>query len=152
MRHPGRPRACEKHKMKRKLLILLVLLSLSLISAKSVKTVRLTVINKSGLPVEISLTGRYLENTYYVRVPEGDKLFPAEKVVDLIPDMYTMSIFYIELWDPVYGYDCTQGGKSVEILQSTRLTFLGCTYTAPNNGEPPSILKYPSGGGGRRGR
>lgn len=138
--------------MKRKTLLFLILAlsSLTLVSAATVKTVRLTVINKSGLPVEISLKGRNLENSYYVRVPEGDRSSPYEKNVDLVPDLYSMSIYYIELWDPVYGYDCTQGGKSVEILHNTRLTFLGCTEVAPNNGEPPSILKYPSGG--RRGR
>jgi hypothetical protein len=137
--------------MKRKILTLL-LLSLLLIGASPVRTVRLTVVNKSGLPVDVSLTGKYLENTYYLRVPEGDKLFPEEKHIDLIPDMYSMSIYYVEFWDPVYGYDCTEGGKSVAITHSTRLTFLGCTYTPPNNGEPPAMLKYPqgAGGGGRR--
>lgn len=138
--------------MKRNLIIIL-LLSTLLIGASPVRTVRLTVVNKSGLPVEISLTGQYLENTYYLRVPEGDRLFPAEKHIDLIPDQYSMRIYYIELWDPVYGYDCTEGGKSVPILHATRLTFLGCTYATPNNGEPPAILKYPGGArSGRRGR
>ncbi len=131
----------------------ILLLSVLLISAAKIKTVRLTVINKSGLPVEIAFTGKYLENSYYLRVPEGDRTSSTIKHIDLVPDLYSMNIYYVELWDPVYGYDCTSGGKSVKITHNTRLTFLGCAYPTPNNGEPPSILKYPSGGGrGKRGR
>ena len=138
--------------VKRKFWIILVL-SLLLVGAKKppVRTVRLTIVNKSGLPVEISLTGKNLEYSYYVRVPEGDRIYPSEYWVDVIPDTYSMLIYYKELWDPVYGYDCTEGGKSAEINHATRLTFLGCTYSPPNRGEQPSILKYPQGGrcGGR---
>lgn len=137
------------------MLWIILALSLVLVSAKKppIKTVRLTIINKSGLPVEISLAGKNLEFSYYVRVPEGDRIYPYEYWVDVIPDTYSMQIYYKELWDPVYGYDCTEGGKSADITHTTRLTFLGCTYTPPNNGEPPSILKYPQGAGrGRGGR
>jgi len=134
--------------MKRKIWIILVL-SLLLIGAKPFRTVRLTVVNKSGLPVEISLAGQYLEYTYYLRVPEGDRLFPTEYHVDVVPDSYTMQIYYKELWDPVYGYDCTGGGKTAELTHATRLTFLGCTYTPPNNGES-AMLKYPQGAGRAR--
>lgn len=127
----------------------ILLLSMLLVSAKPIKTVRLMIVNKSGLPVEVSLTGQYLEQSYYLRVPKGDRLNPAEYHADVVPDIYSLQIYYKELWDPVYGYDCTQGGKTAEVLHSTRLTFLGCNYNTPNNGEPPSILKYPQGAGGR---
>jgi hypothetical protein len=137
--------------MKKWQLFLVFVLALSSLGAMPVlKTVRVTLINKSLVPVEVRLTGKYQENIYYVRLAEGDRTQPAEAVVDVIPDQYSMEIFYIELWDPVYGYTCGSGAQSAEISHSTRLTVLECTNKTPNDGEPPAILKYPQGAGRNR--
>ncbi len=132
----------------RQKLAILAAITLLLISAKSVRTVRLTVVNKSGLPVEVRLTGTYYEEIYYLRVPEGDRDHASEAHIDVLPDDYSMQVFYKEYWDPVYGYDCSEGGKNIKLTHSARLTFLGCNYPTPNNGEPSSLLlKYPEGKG-----
>jgi hypothetical protein len=137
--------------MKKWQLFLVSVLALSSLGATPVlKTVRVTLINKSGAPVEVRLTGKCQENIYYVRLAEGDRTQPAEAVVDVIPDQYSMEIFYIELWDPVYGYTCGSGAQSAAISRSTRLTVLECTNKTPNDGEPPAILKYPQSAGRNR--
>ncbi len=104
----------------RQKLAILAAITLLLISAKSVRTVRLTVINKSGLPVEVRLTGTYYEETYYLRVPEGDRDHASEAHIDVLPDDYSMQVFYKEYWDPVYGYDCSEGGKNIKLTHSSK--------------------------------
>lgn len=133
--------------MKKYPLILILVLALSALAAKTMRTVRVTVINKSGMPVDVRLTGKYQEETYYLRLSEGDRSYPTEGVVDVLPDEYSFEIFYVELWDPVYGTKCGEGSNYAEVTHSTRLTILECSNSTPNNGEPPSILKYPAGRG-----
>jgi hypothetical protein len=133
--------------MKKIPLILILLLALSALAAGEFRTVRVTVVNKSGMPVDVSLTGRVQENIYYVRLPEGDRTSPSEAVVDIVPDDYSFKIYYIELWDPVYGSECGEGSNYAQVTHSTRLTVLECSNKTPNNGEPPNILKYPQGPG-----
>jgi hypothetical protein len=125
------------------------------LTKKTNPTVRVTVINKSGVPIEVRMTGKCWEKIYYARLGEGDRINPTEKYVDVIQDVYTFEIFFIELWDPVYGYECGEGTNSAEVNHSTRLTVLECSNKTPNNGERPTILKYPQGrgrGGGFRRR
>jgi hypothetical protein len=133
--------------MKKVPLLLILILALAALGAKSIRTVRVTVINKSGMPVEVRLTGTYQEEIYYLRLPEGDRTSPTLGVVDVLPDEYSFEIFYVELWDPVYGTKCGEGSNYAEVTHSTRLTVLECSNSTPNNGEPPSILKYPAGRG-----
>jgi hypothetical protein len=118
-----------------------------------VKLVRLTIINKSGLDIEIELTGSCEETDedhYYLHVPEGSRLFPMEKVFTILPDKYTMGVHYVELWDPVYGTKCSSGSQKVDATRNVRVVVLECTITPPNGGEP-SMLKF-GGSGARRGR
>jgi len=112
------------------------------------RTVRVTVVNKSGMPVDVRLTGKFLEEIYYLRLPEGDRTTPSEVYADVVPDQYSFEIFFVELWDPVYGSKCDDGTNSAEVTHSTRLTVLECSNKTRNNGEPPTILKYPQGRGG----
>lgn len=133
--------------MKKLPLLVILFLALAALGADKLRTVRVTVINKSGMPVEVQLTGRHQENTYYVRLLEGDRTLPTEAVVDVVPDEYSFHIYYVELWDPVYGAECSEGSNVADVTHSTRLTVLPCTQSTPNNGEPPSILKYPEGRG-----
>jgi hypothetical protein len=126
-----------------------------LIAAKyePVKLIRLTIINKSGLDIEIELTGSCEdtdEDHYFLRVPEGSRFFPTEKVFTILPDKYTMSVYYVELWDPVYGTDCSSRSQKVDATRNVRVVISECTITPPNAGEP-SMLKL-GGSGGRRGR
>lgn len=137
--------------MKKFPLFVILLLALAALGAKSLRTVRVTVVNKSGMPVDVRMTGKYQENIYYLRLPEGDRSTPTEGIMDVIPDTYSFEIFYIELWDPVYGSQCGEGSNRADVTHSTRLTILECSNKTPNNGEPPAILKYPEGRAGRGG-
>lgn len=137
----------KQNPMKRLPLLVILLLALTALGADKLRTVRLTVINKSAMPVEVQLTGKHQEEIYYVRLPEGDRTMPTEAVVDVVPDEYSFRIYYVELWDPVYGNECGEGSNVADVIHSARLTILPCLHSTPNNGEPPAILKYPEGRG-----
>jgi hypothetical protein len=130
--------------MNKKIIILLSIFSLVLVSAKCppVKLKRLTVINKSAMAIEISMTGKELEKSYYLRIPEGSQKLPAETEFTVWADTYTSSIYYVELWDPVYGATCSNKSQSLDLTHDVRVTVLPCLITPPNGGEPPSIIKY----------
>jgi hypothetical protein len=136
----------------KKVVLLLALLSLFLIAADNqqiVRLVRLVVINKSGMPVEISLTSNSDENlNYYLRIPLGDRDAPYEMTFTIIPDVYQATAYYIEPWDPVYGYDCSSKGGTLNAITNLRVTILECDRNVRSGGEAGQIkLGF---GGGRR--
>ena len=93
--------------------------------------VRFTVINESPFPLGISLTGTFTETTYYLNVPEGDSEFPVEKTFTITRDEYQMVVYYIDLWDPVYGYTCTTGpGGLLNARRNNTLTVKHCNAAA----------------------
>lgn len=127
--------------------IIISLLALLLISANGlpIRLVRLTIVNKSGFPLEIRLTNEEDSNSfYYLRLDEGDRSNPIEKIFTIIPGRYLMQPYYIELWDPVYGYSCSEPGSRILYAErNIRITILECDYSVPrfNLGEP-TIWKY----------
>jgi len=128
----------------RKILLVISMLATLLIAASSsyTKLYRLTIINKSGMDLAISLLGEDDNNQYYLRVPEGDRRSPTETIFTIVPDTYSINAYYIEPWDPVYGYTCNDpGGKTLEAERNIRLTFTECNYT-PRNGGEPSMWKF----------
>ena len=138
----------------KKILILITLSSLFLMgvssspglmtaSPKSIKLVRLTIVNKSGLPLEIKLSGENVENFYYLRVPAGDRTLPTEEVFTIARDTYQVQPYYIELWDPVYGSSCGgAGSRTYYAFHNIKITFLECYSNPRNRGESP-IYKWP---------
>jgi len=137
----------------KKTLLLLSILTLVSISANAFvpRVVKnLTVINKSGRAIEISLTGTETDNFYYLRVPAGDRIAPVERVFEIFPDVYRSQLHYVELWDPVYGYSCGSKSQTLDLTRNVRVVVLECERNAPNNGEPPSMLKYGARGGRSR--
>lgn len=128
----------------KKILLIISLLAILLIAASSAytKLYRLTIINKSGMEMAISLLGEDDNNQYYLRVPAGDRRFPTETVFTIVPDTYSIKPYYIEPWDPVYGYSCQDpGAKTLVAERNIRLTFTECNYT-PRNGGEPSMWKF----------
>ena len=127
----------------RGILIILIILTSFLIGSKPKPILkRLTIINKSGLPVEMRLTGTFCDdNQYYLRVVEGDTMAPYMQVFTILPDRYSIALYYIELWDPVYGYHCGSKSMTVDIFHNTRLTVTSCDVT-PQNGGEPGIWKF----------
>jgi len=124
-----------------------ILFSLLLISATPLpfKKIRLTIINKSGLPMEYKLEGVGLDEEidlfYYLRVPEGDRFSPIEETFTIYQGKYTMTAYYIELWDPVYGYSCGSSSKNLFAYRNIKLVFVECNQRDIPSGEP-SMLKY----------
>lgn len=135
---------------KKKLILLLglMLVSMAVSATSKYPFKRLTVINKSDMAIEISLSGKNLEYKYYLRIPEGSVDAPIIETFTVVQDQYSSSIYYVELWDPVYGAQCGTKGQSMDITRNVRVVVLPCTWTPPNGGEPPSIFKY--GGHNRR--
>ncbi len=117
-------------------------------STSFTKLKRLTVVNMSGLPIDLRLSGSYQGYYYYLRVPAGDRTTPFEKTFTVQPDNYSATVFYQELWDPVYGYQCTSKSQNLDLTHNTRVIVFECTRRPANNGEPPAIVKF--GAGGRR--
>ncbi len=129
--------------MKKKILLVLlvVILALTSLGATPIRLARLKVINKSGRKIEISLTGKYREKFYYLHIPEGTRLTPMEQDFTLIPDTYSSSVYYVELWDPVYGNQCNTKGQSLDISHNVVLIVLACNLTPANAGETAALVK-----------
>ena len=120
--------------MTRKTLLVLALLSLLLVGSypKPAKLIRLTVVNKSGLPVEIGLTGSLVDKfnqhiTYYLRLPKNDPRGDLVREFTILPEKYSMKFYYVELWDPVYGTHCSPATLTVEAYHNTRVVVPVCT-------------------------
>ena len=129
----------------RKTTLIISLLAILLIAASSEYTkdlYRLTIINKSGMEMAISLIGEDDNNIYFLRVPAGDRRSPTETIFTIVPDTYSIKPYYIEPWDPVYGYTCSDpGAKTLIAERNMRLTFTECNYI-PRNGGEPSMWKF----------
>lgn len=111
--------------------------------------VQLTIINQSGLPVEISLKTADEDNIYYLRIPRGDRTNPVEKTYTIVPAVYQATLYYVELWDPVYGYSCSSKSQSINANRKLQLVVFECNRTIAKPGEIPKI-KFGATGGGRR--
>jgi hypothetical protein len=133
-------------------ILLATLLALFLISAEPVDLIRFEIINKSGMEIAVRLNGISYQcinkndvsksKFYYLPVPEGSKELPYAKIYTIERDTYAMQVFYLETYDPVYGFRCIQ--PPVNMLKATRNTRVvigSCKYYPANAGEP-SMRKY----------
>jgi hypothetical protein len=135
-------------------LIFLVMASLLLMGAgrSPAATARLTIINKSGMEIAVQLNGQahtcanqcdeIQGLSYYLLVSKGDKEKPAWRVIDIEKNTYQMRVFYMETYDPVYGFKCQDPGPNGLIaMHDQRLVVLSCDQAPPNIGEP-GLRKY----------
>lgn len=129
--------------MKSRLLWILILSSLLLVSAKPLDLRRLTVVNKSGLPLGIRLDAirskadQDCDLFYYLTVPQGDREIPAVKEFTIAPDQYAIQVYYIETYDPVYHWSCVSpAAGTFTMSHDSRLTFLECQRIPLRAGEP----------------
>jgi hypothetical protein len=138
-----RTRALENARMKRTLLIILLVLFVTPLlmgsqkkPAKNKKQ-RLTVINKSGVEIFIQLVGITQSTTecddfdyfYGLTIPEGTREQPTVREFTVYRDVYEMTVFYVETWDPVYGYlQCGGKREAVELnmFKNQKLNFPEC--------------------------
>jgi hypothetical protein len=126
--------------------VLLLICCLALLSSAATKSAvaRLTIVNKSGMPIAIQLEGANGDQTYYLPVLEGDAASPASKTFILLRDIYQAQIYYLELHDPVYGNQCGDASTTLNATQNARLVILKCTrQTALKNGEKSGARPSP---------
>jgi hypothetical protein len=147
--------------MIKKILYLLPLLTLLLLGAKKpIDLVEITIINKAGRDIAVSLKGKdwvcYNQcdtrkgEIYYLTVPSGSHDTPSVKSFEIEKNTYTMQLYYIQTWDPVYGLKCPiPSPNALAANRNLRVTVLPCDE-APNPcnksiGEPTmwKYLPYP---------
>lgn len=128
------------------ILVFLSLLSLTVLTAfEPSPRAQLTIVNKSEVKLGIQLIDpQDDENLYFLTIEKGDRTDPEEKTFEIKPAMYSMIVYYMETWDPVYGYP-TCGGL---VLKSRlfargkqRLVFTKCGVMPVNSGEP-TMMKF----------
>jgi hypothetical protein len=130
----------------KKMILVVALLSMLLIASDDpVRTIRLTIINKSGMDIAVQLIdGDFTDydNIYYFKVEEGDRFSPTEAHFDIVPGLYNMQVYYLETWDPVYGFDCGPAAPVKLIARKNmKVSFGKCGQMPPNWGEP-TMTKY----------
>lgn len=140
----------------KKILTLLSLLSLLLIGAKKqpIDLVELTIINKSGLEIAISLKGNDREyvniadqlkgEIYYLTIPEGDRDVPTVKSFEIENNTYGMQLYYRSTYDPVYGFKCPVPAPNIlRAERNIRVVVLPCDeYPCGKGIGEPTMWKY----------
>ena len=142
--------------MMKKILYLLPLLTLLLMGAKQPprETVTFTIINKAERDIAISLKGQDWPCTnscdslkgqiYYLTVPSGTNDQPSVKTFEIEKNTYGMQLYYIQTWDPVYGFKCPiPKPNSLMAIRNLRLTVLPCDqYPKCKAIGEPSMWKF----------
>jgi hypothetical protein len=111
--------------MKRTIVLLTIaILSISLIAGSFPlgKKVGLTINNKSGATLYMSLDGKFFKQHYYLVIPNG-----VEKTYTIIPDQYKRT---------TWACDGIRNNGSLIAVSKTRLTFTPCFQKITNFGEP----------------
>lgn len=139
----------------KKILWLLPILALLLGAASDpVDPIRLTIINKSDMDIAVQLQGitkvccnksdTQKGEFYYLRVAAGSRALPTTKTFIIERDTYTMQMFFIQTWDPVYGFKCDSTVPNVLTAgRNLRLVVLPCgELPKPCAVGEPSMWKY----------
>jgi hypothetical protein len=103
--------------------------------------VHLTVINKAEMKIGVELTGTDNGYAYYFPVAKGVKENPTEITYDVYRDNYAIKIYYIQRYDPVYGYQCDYQSiqTSLNIQSASKIVVKSICHQydyIPNRGEP----------------
>lgn len=132
---------------------------LILAGSKPVDLIRLTIINKAEMDIAVQLNavpkvccnmadveqGQF----YYLPVPEGTKEQPTVKVYTIERDTYLMRLYYLETYDPVYGFKCDPTLPNTMIAgRNLRVVVLPCGQIPRNpkavgEGSMWKYLPYP---------
>jgi hypothetical protein len=142
------------HTMKIRLILISLLAIFLLGATRPVDTVRLTVVNKAEMDIAIRLTSKTYEcancadvvygDFYYLTVLEGSRETPNVKAFDIQKNDYAMQLFYLETYDPVYGYKCeTPAVNVIMARRNIRLVVLPCDFKmGPKQIGEASMRKY----------
>ncbi len=141
----------------RKILILVSLLALSLVSVSPPPPDGLlTIENRSPLPLQLTLVSQNNKKSkeslteswqYNLLVPAGPQGSATIQTYALARARYALTAQYVEMYDPVYGFQCTSKSMTLNLERNVHLLFFGCNVQPPNRGEPQRA-KF-SGGGGK---
>lgn len=123
--------------MKKIHLLVILIASLLSMASESLHTVDLTVINKSEVDIGLMLNSMTDDDRwYYFTIPAGFPDEPqgtaptyTERNFEIVRDYYTSVAYFMEPYDPVYGYPYC-GNKTVasrlEATHSVKLVFNSC--------------------------
>lgn len=108
------------------------LLAVFSLGASPYQKSRLTVINKSGMKIALELNGVEEEAFYYLPVSAGDQAHPKTQTFTVVKDRYSIQVYFIEAYDPVYGYTCpggasSSGSTSIDANHNVQLVVKACT-------------------------
>ncbi len=126
--------------MKKRLLVALIA-SVLMIAAESMNTVNLTVINKSEVDIGLMLNSVTDEDRwYYFTIPSGYPDEPkegkenyTEQTYEIVWDVYTSAAYFMEPYDPVYGYpNCGNKtiGSRLVATHNVKLVYKACKKLA----------------------
>jgi len=130
----------------KKNLLLLSILTLLFVGACPAPTrlVRLTIISKSDVKVAVQLTG--VDDTtkfYYFLLPKASRELPVELTFTIIPQRYDAKVWYLYIYDPVYGLKCNDNpGSKADLTRNIRLTILQCGSSVRHNNPEPGFYIY----------
>lgn len=123
-------------------LSLVAVLTLFLIGAKGSNMMTVTLVNKAGMEIAVSLIANDLSSALYFTVPKGDHKNPYETKFTLVKDSYRMRVFYLEERDPTTGMRCrTQRTSRLMAYRNMRIVVTGCDVLPEARGEP-TIYKF----------
>ena len=119
----------------------LMAVALLLIAGDVQKMGRLIIINRSGFPLGLLLTSQEEDpdarDIYYLSIPEGSPNAVVERQFELPQREYKMVVYYLETWDPVYGFECASPAGAVFTLRAhQQISIFPCGQKAKNRGEP----------------
>lgn len=118
-------------------LSLVAILALFLIGAKGSDKMTVTLINKAGMEIAVSIIANDLSSAIYFTVPEGDHQNPYVTEFTLTKDVYRMRVFYMEENDPISGLPCRiQRTSRLQALRNMRIVVTGCETLPEARGEP----------------
>lgn len=133
--------ALLRDKMKLRLSILAVLAFL-LMGARNPDTMVMTLINKSGMQIAVSIVAQDLTRVYYFTIPEGDKSSPTTSQVEIFKTTYRMRVFWLGEKDPVTGNECRQSRSSTLIARRNMRVVVGRCDMAPEHRGEPTMYKF----------
>jgi hypothetical protein len=123
-------------------LALLAILALFLVSAKGDPTATLTIVNKSGMSLNVSILAEDLSKNYFFNMPTGTRKAPTVTTITIPRDLYRMRVYWLEERDPTTYLPCRSSKSSQLVAQrKTRIVITECDRRKIPRGEP-GIYKF----------
>ena len=124
----------------RKSLLLISLLAIILISGSASPMMRLTIINKSGTSLALSVIAMDRSKIFYLPVPYGSRQRPSETTFTFVKDYYRLRVYYIEEAPAYTGRECSNSrGARMIALRNIRVVVTECDRRPPTAGEPSMV-------------